>query len=65
MYDEELEDKLINYILEQKKYNKKPIKFLIFKKKLYKSNKIKYHSSIHTKTTYSKKTEIHFYKLNI
>jgi len=66
MYDEELENKLINYIINQKRNSNNPIKFLIFKKELGNfSNKLTYHSSIKTKTTYDKNTKIHLYNVNI
>ena len=61
-----LKNKLINYIINQKRNSNKPIKFLIFKKQLSGDyNELTYHSSIKTKTTYDKNTKIYLYNVNI
>ena len=63
MFNDNLDNKLINYIIEQKKNSINPIKFLIFKKEVD-SLKLKYFQKITTKTTYDNNTNIHLYKIN-
>jgi len=63
MYDNNLENKLINNILDQKKNSNNPIKFLIFKKQVN-HEKLKYYKNISTKTTYDDNTHIYLYKVN-
>lgn len=63
MFNDNLDNKLINYIIEQKKNSINPVKFLIFKKEVD-SLKLKYFQKITTKTTYDNNTNIHLYKIN-